>query len=66
MELQGKGAIWADSHYLPFPCHLAYLLLFRQIHWINIPSERYLVTPALLEEVAWKKFWNCTANKGNA
>jgi hypothetical protein len=47
MEGQGKGAIWADSHYLPFPRHFGYLLRFCQIHWINIPSERYLVTPAI-------------------
>jgi hypothetical protein len=58
MEVQGKGAIWADSHYLPFPCHLAYLLIFCQIRWIKFPSERYLVTPALLAEVAsaWINF----------
>jgi hypothetical protein len=42
-----NGTPWEDSHYLPFLVIFYYFLRIRWHLWINIPSERYLVFPAL-------------------
>jgi hypothetical protein len=38
MEVRGDGALWQDSHYLPFNNHFAYFVIICSPPWNNFPT----------------------------